>query len=163
MKYLRIISVYLLILLTAGCGLNNKIVIEDINPEERVYPSINILTDEHFSFEKSFSISFWLKPLSNYYGSVILTLEDDNEKITLINNSEDENYNSTGIALVHNNGSLYGGNDFNLETYNYNHIIIGYEDNTFFLYLNGAFIGEKAFSDNFDINDFRLHIGKKSF
>lgn len=40
MKYLRIISVYLLILLTAGCGLNNKIVIEDINPEERVDPSI---------------------------------------------------------------------------------------------------------------------------
>lgn len=163
MKYLRIISVYLLILLTAGCGLNNKIVIEDINPEERVDPSINILADEHFSFEKSFSISFWLKPLSNYYGSVILALEDDNEKITLINNSEDENYNSTGIALVHNNGSLYGGNDFNLETYNYNHIIVGYEDNTFFLYLNGAFIGEKAFSDNFDINDFRLYIDNSSF
>ena len=163
MKFLRIISVFILVLLLVGCNLHKKVVIEDINPEGKKELGISVLADENFSFDKSFSISFWLKPLSNYYGSVILTLEDNDEKITLISNSEDENYNSTGIALVHNNGSLYGGNDFNLETYNYNHIVIGFEDNTFFLYLNGIFIGEKAFSNGFDINDFRLYIDNSSF
>ena len=111
MKFLRIISVFILVLLLVGCNLHKKVVIEDINPEGKKELGISVLADENFSFDKSFSISFWLKPLSNYYGSVILTLEDNDEKITLISNSEDENYNSTGIALVHNNGSLYGGND----------------------------------------------------
>lgn len=161
MKALNSIKIVMLVFMLVACQ-KQEVAIEtpSINSEDN---NVNEIIKKELSFDKAFTISFWVKPLSNYYGSTILELNDGIQSVSLINNSEDENYLSMGLSLIHENGSLYGGSNYFLDTYNYNYVNIGYIDNTFFLYLNGELIDDKAFGDNFNIDDLTLTIGSDSF
>lgn len=118
---------------------------------------------QEFSFRGSFTISFWTKPLLNYFGSTILTIEDDSQTLYLLNNSFDENYCFTGLSLVHDNGSLYGGADFLIKNGEFCNIVIAYENNLFYLYLNGKEISKKTFSDNFNSSKIKLVVRNDGF
>ena len=155
MKYSKIISLFLLFLSLFACTKEVEKPVDEVQIENAVIEE-NKTSRKDLSFDKSFSISFWIKPRTNYYDTAILELQDSDESIKLVNNSEDENHLSTGLSLVHQNGSLYQDSSFYLESYNYNHVVISFMENIFFLYLNGENVGEKVFSDGFEINDFSL-------
>ena len=157
MRYLNKLLILLLLwasLLMTACSKNESY--ELIMVDNDIYPIEK-------SFENSFSLSFWLKPEKQRVGSVILTIEDNNQEVSLLANSEDSNYLNTGIILVHENGSIYQDGSKYLETANFNHVVINYYDNTFFLYLNGEKVGDKAFGEPFNLDDIVIKLGSDNF
>ena len=108
-----------------------------------------ITIENTYDLGNKFTVSFWIKNDSNYVGSEILTLDSDGEKITLLNNTEDENGQLTGLVLVHQNGLLYSDNNHYLKLNTYNHVAIEFNKKYFSLYLNGELVNKAAFSKSF--------------
>ena len=155
----KIIAIIFIATVFYGCmnKQQNSIIIEDFSNTEGTADIIKEL-----SFHNGFTISFWVKPLENYFGSTILTLEDDSQMLYLLNNTFDEDY-YTGISLVHDNGIIYGGDDFLINNNQFCNIVITYENNLFYLYLNGKEISKKAFSNSFNSSEVKLIVRNDGF
>ena len=150
-KYLLIIF-----LLLSLCSCSNKEVYEvssfNINKEK-------IILDDTYNLGNKFTISFWILNNSNYVGSEILSLDSNGEKVTLLNNSENEEALLTGLVLVHNNGLLYKDSSYYLKVNTYNHVVIEFDRKYFSLYLNGELLNKVAFSKTFKGNNLRISFG----
>ncbi len=114
---------------------------------------------ERYNAGNKFTLSFWVNIKSNYVGSEIISINYNGEKVTLLNNTEDEDGNLTGLVLAHDNGLLYKDNSDYLRLNTYNHIAIEFDKKYFRLYLNGNLVNEKAFSKSFKGNNLALTIG----
>lgn len=145
--FVFIISFFLL----SAC--QNETIIEGININKNTY----MLND--LSFDKSFSLSFWIKPDTNYFYSPLVTISNTEEELILYNETYDEDFNLTGVLLSHPNGSIYNQQSPYLETYNYTHFAIVHYENTFFLYMDGKLLGSKSFVEGFLKNPISISFG----
>lgn len=160
MKYLNKIAISLfLILILFGCTNYEEIAFQsdEINADRNQTKTIDL------KLNKEFTISFWIKPQTNMYGSTILTLDDTKQTLTLLTNSMDVDYYSTGLILYHNNGAIYKDGDSNLDTNTYNQVVIRFKDNYFYLTLNGEDIGSGKFFKNIKNNKITLNFGGELF
>lgn len=160
MRYLnKIITSIVFIFLMCACSSNNQVAYKN--------ELLSVERDEPYTIHEKlgneFSISFWAKPETNYYGSTLLSLYDGKQTITLLTNSVDEDYYSTGIMLYHDNGAIYQNGNSSLDTYNYNYVTIRYKKNTFYLSLNGENIGNMMFSKNLKTRNLTINFGGELF
>ena len=157
MKFLiKLFTLCIFIFSLSDCLTNSNIEIQELNidHDEMTYDCLNL--------KGNFTISFWYKPLENYFDTTILTIEDGTKVYSLINDSYDENYYTVGVNLLNDNGRLCLDGEHYLETYNYNFITIDYYDNTFFLYLNDQIIGERAFDEGIDFKNLKVTVGSQN-
>ena len=148
---IRTTLLILILFCLTGCGKEFKVEEATIEHNEVVYDNLKSGTN--------FGVSFWIKPLANYFDTQICTIEFSNNKLYLLNDSYDENYVTRGINLSHDNGFIYKDSDCYLETYRNNFVVISYKNNTFSLYLNGELIGEESFFKKIWINDLKIKFG----
>ncbi len=144
MKIIKRLLIVLLLFSLFGCKSKNVYELGDFSIDKD-----KITIDDTYNLGNKFTISFWIKNDSNYVGSEILSLDSDGEKVTLLNNTEDENGRLTGLVLVHQNGLLYSDNDHYLKLNTYNHVAIEFDKKYFSLYLNGELVNKVAFSKSF--------------
>lgn len=161
MKFSRIVKISFCLLLFVLFGCSNYEEIPYDNKELIV--DFNETKSEDLKLKKEFTISFWLKPEANYYGSTVLTLNDDKQTLTLLCNTMDENYYSTGLYLYHDNGAIYKDGNSRLDTYTYNQVVIRFKNNTFYLSLNGEEVGNGMFSKNLDTKNLSISFGGNLF
>ena len=154
MKIIKRLLVILLLFSLFGCKSKGVYELDDFSIDKE-----KITIENTYDLGNKFTVSFWIKNDSNYVGSEILTLDSDGEKVTLLNNTEDENGELTGLVLAHQNGLLYLDNSNYLKLNTYNFIAIEFNKKYFSLYLNGQFVGKTAFSKSFNGKKLRLTLG----
>lgn len=115
--------------------------------------------DEKYDLGKRFTISFWIETKSAYVGTNILNIRNNDDEVSLLNTTEDDEGQSTGLVLTNKNGMLYLNNDYYLKLNTKNHVAIELNKKYFSLYLNGEKIGEKAFSRTFRGEDLLFILG----
>lgn len=115
--------------------------------------------DEKYDLGKRFTISFWIETKSAYVGTNILNIRNNDDEVSLLNTTEDDEGQLTGLVLTNKNGMLYLNNDHYLKLNTKNHVAIELNKKYFSLYLNGEKIGEKAFSRTFRGEDLSFILG----
>ncbi len=154
MKLIRGLIVLFLLISISGCNSKSVTKLGDFNIDKD-----KIEVDGTYSPGNKFTLSFWINSASNYVGSEILSIDSNGEKVTLLNNTEDEEANLTGLVLVHNNGLLYKDSSYYLHLNTYNHVAIEFDKKYFSLYLNGELINKVAFSKSFKGSNLKLTVG----
>lgn len=158
MKYLkRIINLLLIsfiVLILTSCKSNH---IYDLGNFDVDYKTIEL--DEKYDLGKRFTISFWIETKSAYVGTNILTIRNKNDEVSLLNTTEDDEGQLTGLVLINKNGMLCLNNDYYLKLNTKNHVVIELNKKYFSLYLNGEKIGEQAFSRSFSGKDLSFILG----
>ncbi len=115
--------------------------------------------NEKYDLGKKFTISFWIETKSAYVGTNILTIRNKNDEVSLLNTTEDDEGQLTGLVLINKNGMLCLNNDYYLKLNTKNHVVIELNKKYFSLYLNGEKIGEQAFSRSFSGKDLSFILG----
>ena len=158
MRYLKRIINFLLIsfmvLTLTSCKSNHTY---DLGDFEVDYKTIEL--DEKYDLGKKFTISFWIETTSAYVGTNILNIRNIDDEVSLLNTTEDDEGQLTGLVLTNKNGMLYLNNDHYLKLKTKNHVAIELNKKYFSLYLNGEKIGEKAFSKSFRGEDLSFILG----
>ena len=158
MKYLkRIINLLLIsfmVLTLTSCKSNH---VYDLRNFDVDYKTIEL--DEKYDLGKRFTISFWIETKSAYVGTNILTIRNKNDEVSLLNTTEDDEGQLTGLVLINKNGMLCLNNDYYLKLNTKNHVVIELNKKYFSLYLNGEKIGEQAFSRSFSGKDLSFILG----
>lgn len=158
MKYLkRIINLLLIsfmVLTLTSCKSNH---VYDLRNFDVDYKTIEL--DEKYDLGKRFTISFWIETKSAYVGTNILTIRNKNDEVSLLNTTEDDEGQLTGLVLINKNGVLCLNNDYYLKLNTKNHVVIELNKKYFSLYLNGEKIGEQAFSRSFSGKDLSFILG----
>lgn len=158
MKYLkRIINLLLIsfmVLTLTSCKSNH---VYDLGNFDVDYKTIEL--DEKYDLGKRFTISFWIETKSAYVGTNILTIRNKNDEVSLLNTTEDDEGQLTGLVLINKNGMLCLNNDYYLKLNTKNHVVIELNKKYFSLYLNGEKIGEQAFSRSFSGKDLSFILG----
>lgn len=158
MKYLkRIINLLLIsfmVLTLTSCKSNH---VYDLGNFDVDYKTIEL--DEKYDLGKRFTISFWIETKSAYVGTNILNIRNNDDEVSLLNTTEDDEGQLTGLVLTNKNGMLYLNNDHYLKLNTKNHVAIELNKKYFSLYLNGEKIGEKAFSRSFRGEDLLFILG----
>ena len=154
MKIIKRLLVILLLFSLFGCKSKSVYELGNYSIDKE-----KITIENTYDLGNKFTVSFWIKNDSNYVGSEILSLDSDGEKVTLLNNTEDENRELTGLVLAHQNGLLYLDNSNYLKLNTYNFIAIEFNKKYFSLYLNGQLVGKTAFSKSFNGKKLRLTFG----
>lgn len=158
MKYLkRIINLLLIsfmVLTLTSCKSNH---VYDLGNFDVDYKTIEL--NEKYDLGKKFTISFWIETKSAYVGTNILTIRNKNDEVSLLNTTEDDEGQLTGLVLINKNGMLCLNNDYYLKLNTKNHVVIELNKKYFSLYLNGEKIGEQAFSKSFSGKDLSFILG----
>lgn len=158
MKYLkRIINLLLIsfmVLTLTSCKSNH---VYDLGNFDVDYKTIEL--NEKYDLGKKFTISFWIETKSAYVGTNILTIRNKNDEVSLLNTTEDDEGQLTGLVLINKNGMLCLNNDYYLKLNTKNHVVIELNKKYFSLYLNGEKIGEQAFSRSFSGKDLSFILG----
>ncbi len=158
MKYLkRIINILLIsfmVLTLTSCKSNH---VYDLGNFDVDYKTIEL--NEKYDLGKKFTISFWIETKSAYVGTNILTIRNKNDEVSLLNTTEDDEGQLTGLVLINKNGMLCLNNDYYLKLNTKNHVVIELNKKYFSLYLNGEKIGEQAFSKSFSGKDLSFILG----
>lgn len=158
MKYLkRIINLLLIsfmVLTLTSCKSNH---VYDLGNFDVDYKTIEL--NEKYDLGKKFTISFWIETKSAYVGTNILTIRNKNDEVYLLNTTEDDEGQLTGLVLINKNGMLCLNNDYYLKLNTKNHVVIELNKKYFSLYLNGEKIGEQAFSRSFSGKDLSFILG----
>lgn len=158
MKYLkRIINLLLIsfmVLTLTSCKSNH---VYDLGNFDVDYKTIEL--NEKYDLGKKFTISFWIETKSAYVGTNILTIRNKNDEVSLLNTTEDDEGQLTGLVLINKNGMLCLNNDYYLKLNTKNHVVIEPNKKYFSLYLNGEKIGEQAFSRSFSGKDLSFILG----
>lgn len=158
MKYLkRIINLLLIsfmVLTLTSCKSNH---VYDLGNFDVYYKTIEL--NEKYDLGKKFTISFWIETKSAYVGTNILTIRNKNDEVSLLNTTEDDEGQLTGLVLINKNGMLCLNNDYYLKLNTKNHVVIELNKKYFSLYLNGEKIGEQAFSRSFSGKDLSFILG----
>lgn len=158
MKYLkRIINLLLIsfmVLTLTSCKSNH---VYDLGNFDVDYKTIEL--NEKYDLGKKFTISFWIETKSAYVGTIILTIRNKNDEVSLLNTTEDDEGQLTGLVLINKNGMLCLNNDYYLKLNTKNHVVIELNKKYFSLYLNGEKIGEQAFSRSFSGKDLSFILG----
>ena len=158
MKYLkRIINLLLIsfmVLTLTSCKSNH---VYDLRNFDVDYKTIEL--DEKYDLGKRFTIYFWIETKSAYVGTNILTIRNKNDEVSLLNTTEDDEGQLTGLVLINKNGMLCLNNDYYLKLNTKNHVVIELNKKYFSLYLNGEKIGEQAFSRSFSGKDLSFILG----
>lgn len=133
-----------MVIMLISCKSNHTYDLGDFDID---YKKIEI--NEKFDLGKQFTISFWIETDSAYVGTNILNIRNNNDEVYLLNTTEDDEGELTGLVLANKNGLLYLNNDYYLKLHAKNYVTIELNKKYFSLYLNGGKIGEKAFSRSF--------------
>lgn len=143
-----------MVLILTSCKSNH---IYDLGNFDVDYKTIEL--DEKYDLGKRFTISFWIETKSAYVGTNILTIRNKNDEVSLLNTTEDDEGQLTGLVLINKNGMLCLNNDYYLKLNTKNHVVIELNKKYFSLYLNGEKIGEQAFSRSFSGKDLSFILG----
>ena len=158
MKYLKriinLLLIYFMVLTLTSCKSNH---VYDLGNFDVDYKTIEL--NEKYDLGKKFTISFWIETKSAYVGTNILTIRNKNDEVSLLNTTEDDEGQLTGLVLINKNGMLCLNNDYYLKLYTKNHVVIELNKKYFSLYLNGEKIGEQAFSRSFSGKDLSFILG----
>ncbi len=154
MKIIKRLLIVLLLFCLGACKGKSVIELGEFNINKET-----IELEQVYNPGNKFTLSFWINLDSNYVGDKILSLDSDGEKLSLLNNTEDEDGNLTGLVLVHDNGLLFRDSTCYLHLNTYNHVAIEFDRKYFSLYLNGELVGKKAFSKSFKGDNLRLSLG----
>ncbi len=154
MKIIKRLLIVLLLFCLGACKGKSVIELGEFNIDKET-----IELEQVYNPGNKFTLSFWINLDSNYVGDKILSLDSDGEKLSLLNNTEDEDGNLTGLVLVHDNGLLFRDSTCYLHLNTYNHVAIEFDRKYFSLYLNGELVGKKAFSKSFKGDNLRLSLG----
>ncbi len=154
MKIIKRLLIVLLLFCLGACKGKSVIELGEFNIDKET-----IELEQVYNPGNKFTLSFWINLDSNYVGDKILSLDSDGEMLSLLNNTEDEDGNLTGLVLVHDNGLLFKDSTCYLHLNTYNHVAIEFDRKYFSLYLNGELIGKKAFSKSFKGDNLRISLG----
>lgn len=158
MKYLKriinLLLIYFMVLTLTSCKSNH---VYDLGNFDVDYKTIEL--NEKYDLGKKFTISFWIETKSAYVGTNILTIRNKNDEVSLLNTTEDDEGQLTGLVLINKNGMLCLNNDYYLKLNTKNHVVIELNKKYFSLYLNGEKIGEQAFSRSFSGKDLSFILG----
>lgn len=143
-----------MVLTLTSCKSNH---VYDLRNFDVDYKTIEL--DEKYDLGKRFTISFWIETKSAYVGTNILTIRNKNDEVSLLNTTEDDEGQLTGLVLINKNGMLCLNNDYYLKLNTKNHVVIELNKKYFSLYLNGEKIGEQAFSRSFSGKDLSFILG----
>lgn len=154
MKIIKRLLIVLLLFCLGACKGKSVIELGEFNINKET-----IELEQVYNPGNKFTLSFWINLDSNYVGDKILSLDSDGEKLSLLNNTEDEDGNLTGLVLVHDNGLLFKDSTCYLHLNTYNHVAIEFDRKYFSLYLNGELVGKKAFSKSFKGDNLRISLG----
>lgn len=143
-----------MVLTLTSCKSNH---VYDLGNFDVDYKTIEL--NEKYDLGKKFTISFWIETKSAYVGTNILTIRNKNDEVSLLNTTEDDEGQLTGLVLINKNGMLCLNNDYYLKLNTKNHVVIGLNKKYFSLYLNGEKIGEQAFSRSFSGKDLSFILG----
>ncbi len=154
MKIIKRLLIVLLLFCLGACKGKSVIELGEFNIDKET-----IELEQAYNPGNKFTLSFWINLDSNYVGDKILSLDSDGEKLSLLNNTEDEDGNLTGLVLVHDNGLLFKDSTSYLHLNTYNHVAIEFDRKYFSLYLNGELVGKKAFSKSFKGDNLRISLG----
>ncbi len=154
MKIIKRLLIVLLLFCLGACKGKSVIELGEFNINKET-----IELEQVYNPGNKFTLSFWINLDSNYVGDKILSLDSDGEMLSLLNNTEDEDGNLTGLVLVHDNGLLFRDSTCYLHLNTYNHVAIEFDRKYFSLYLNGELIGKKAFSKSFKGDNLRISLG----
>ncbi len=154
MKIIKRLLIVLLLFCLGACKGKSVIELGEFNINKET-----IELEQVYNPGNKFTLSFWINLDSNYVGDKILSLDSDGEKLSLLNNTEDEDGNLTGLVLVHDNGLLFKDSTSYLHLNTYNHVAIEFDRKYFSLYLNGELVGKKAFSKSFKGDNLRISLG----
>ncbi len=154
MKIIKRLLIVLLLFCLGACKGKSVIELGEFNINKET-----IELEQVYNPGNKFTLSFWINLDSNYVGDKILSLDSDGEKLSLLNNTEDEDGNLTGLVLVHDNGLLFRDSTCYLHLNTYNHVAIEFDRKYFSLYLNGELVGKKAFSKSFKGDNLRISLG----
>lgn len=154
MKIIKRLLIVLLLFCLGACKGKSVIELGEFNIDKET-----IELEQVYNPGNKFTLSFWINLDSNYVGDKILSLDSDGEMLSLLNNTEDEDGNLTGLVLVHDNGLLFRDSTCYLHLNTYNHVAIEFDRKYFSLYLNGELVGKKAFSKSFKGDNLRISLG----
>lgn len=143
-----------MVLTLTSCKSNH---VYDLGNFDVDYKTIEL--NEKYDLGKKFTISFWIETKSAYVGTNILTIRNKNDEVSLLNTTEDDEGQLTGLVLINKNGMLCLNNDYYLKLNTKNHVVIELNKKYFSLYLNGEKIGEQAFSRSFSGKDLSFILG----
>lgn len=143
-----------MVLTLTSCKSNH---VYDLGNFDVDYKTIEL--NEKYDLGKKFTISFWIETKSAYVGTNILTIRNKNDEVYLLNTTEDDEGQLTGLVLINKNGMLCLNNDYYLKLNTKNHVVIELNKKYFSLYLNGEKIGEQAFSRSFSGKDLSFILG----
>ncbi|MDY5277310.1 MAG: LamG-like jellyroll fold domain-containing protein [Erysipelotrichaceae bacterium] len=143
-----------MVLTLTSCKSNH---VYDLGNFDVDYKTIEL--NEKYDLGKKFTISFWIETKSAYVGTNILTIRNKNDEVSLLNTTEDDEGQLTGLVLINKNGMLCLNNDYYLKLNTKNHVVIELNKKYFSLYLNGEKIGEQAFSKSFSGKDLSFILG----
>lgn len=143
-----------MVLTLTSCKSNH---VYDLRNFDVDYKTIEL--DEKYDLGKRFTIYFWIETKSAYVGTNILTIRNKNDEVSLLNTTEDDEGQLTGLVLINKNGMLCLNNDYYLKLNTKNHVVIELNKKYFSLYLNGEKIGEQAFSRSFSGKDLSFILG----
>lgn len=125
------------------------------------------ISDSSVFKDDSFTISFWIYPVSNHNWSTLLSLGDENNFLILTTKGNpDGNDSGLNLAIRKNGGDIIrvlSNKSNTVDLHKFNHIAFSKNESSILLYLNGELIAENTIGYNLDfLSDFPLNIATKS-